>query len=180
MSALRPRLRGRSRRWRRERNLAVRIRSKAERDYAPLAAVGGIAVLGLMLLVGVLIGKGNSTTASAPAPIVRVGRGRRLDDGERRLRQVGRSVSKKASAGGSAKAGAKQAKGGQPAAPPASGSATIQASTQDLESLSSQSGDSYEQQSKKLPDEIATPGTAAADRQFEAARRRQRSETVIK
>ena len=47
--------------------------TKAERDYAPLAAVGGIAMLGLMLLVGVLIGKGNNQTAAAPAPIVTVG-----------------------------------------------------------------------------------------------------------
>ena len=41
--------------------------AKAERDYAPLAAVGGIAVLGLMLLVGVLIGKGNSGQVAAQA-----------------------------------------------------------------------------------------------------------------
>ena len=36
--------------------------AKPERDFAPLAAVGGIAVLGLMLLVGVLIGKGRTST----------------------------------------------------------------------------------------------------------------------
>src|SRR4051794_3590454 len=39
-----------------------------QRDYAPLAAVGGIAVLGLMLLVGVLVGKGNDQPVPAPAP----------------------------------------------------------------------------------------------------------------
>jgi hypothetical protein len=31
---------------------------KPQRDYAPLAAAGGIAVLGIMLLIGVLIGRG--------------------------------------------------------------------------------------------------------------------------
>src|SRR4051794_40015358 len=44
-----------------------------ERDLAPLAAVAGIAVLGLMLLVGVLIGKGDSTASAPVAPqVVRV------------------------------------------------------------------------------------------------------------
>ena len=44
--------------------------ARGQRDYAPLAAVGGIAVLGLMLLIGVLIGKGDGWTAPAPAPVV--------------------------------------------------------------------------------------------------------------
>jgi hypothetical protein len=43
---------------------------------SPLAAVLGIAALGLMLLLGVLIGKGGSgTSGDAPAPVVQVGGG---------------------------------------------------------------------------------------------------------
>ena len=40
---------------------------RPERDYTPLAAVGGIAVLGLMLLVGVLIGKDDGSAATRHA-----------------------------------------------------------------------------------------------------------------
>ncbi len=46
---------------------------------SPLAAVLGIAVLGLMLLLGVLIGKGNSGEGSSPAPVVQVGGGSTAD-----------------------------------------------------------------------------------------------------
>ena len=130
---------------------------KAERDYAPLAAVGGVAVLGLMLLVGVLIGKGTGTTSSAPAPIVRVGGAGGSTTASADSGKPG-ATSKKASAGGSAKAGAKQVKGGLAGSAAGKSDATVQASTQDLNGLSSQSGSSYEQQSKKLPDKIATPG----------------------
>ena len=41
-------------------------------DVSPLAAVIGIALLGGMLLIGVLIGRGGPTIA-APAPVVQVG-----------------------------------------------------------------------------------------------------------
>ena len=45
-----------------------------ERDYTPLAAVGGIAVLGLMLLVGVLIGKETAGDEQhRPAPVIAAG-----------------------------------------------------------------------------------------------------------
>ncbi len=55
---------------------------KGERDYAPLAAVGGIALLGLMLLVGVLIGKGDGGTATAPVPVVVKGGGEAESSGD--------------------------------------------------------------------------------------------------
>ena len=42
-------------------------------DVSPLAAVIGIALLGGMLLIGVLIGRGGAETTPAPAPIVQVG-----------------------------------------------------------------------------------------------------------
>jgi SPOR domain len=46
------------------------------RDWTPIIALGGLVVLGLMLAVGVLIGKGgNSGGETTPAPIVNVGSG---------------------------------------------------------------------------------------------------------
>lgn len=42
-------------------------------DVSPLAAVIGIALLGGMLLIGVLIGRSGSSDEPAPAPIVQVG-----------------------------------------------------------------------------------------------------------
>jgi hypothetical protein len=126
--------------------------SKPQRDYAPLAAVGGIAVLGAMLLIGVLIGKGNGDTAVAPAPqVVRVGGG----GGEES--SAGGGSSKNAGnglgGGGSAKKAKQASKGGGTD----TGNA-VKASQGDLEELSGESGESYEKQSENLPNEIATPG----------------------
>lgn len=126
---------------------------KPQRDYAPLAAVGGIAVLGLMLLVGVLIGKGNNDTAAAPAPqVVRVqGAG---GEGDSEGGGATKNTSSSGLGGGSAKKAKKASKGG-------GGTDTgkaVQASQGDLEALSGESGESYEKQSENLPNEIATPG----------------------
>jgi len=133
---------------------------KPERDFAPLAAVGGIAVLGLMLLVGVLIGKGNnSTTAPAPAPVIVRGDTGGADS------TTADTGSSESSLGGSKKAsskssgaGAKTVRGGLTGEAARKSEAPVQASTQDLEDLNSQSGDNYAETIKKLPDEIATPG----------------------
>jgi hypothetical protein len=124
---------------------------KPQRDFAPLAAVGGIAVLGLMLLVGVLIGKGNSDTAVAPAPqVVRVQGGGGEEGGD----ASGSSANTSAGFGGGKAKKAKKAGGG-------GGSSTgkaVQASAGDLEELGNTSGEDYVKQSENLPNEIATPG----------------------
>jgi hypothetical protein len=133
---------------------------QSERDYAPLAAVGGIAVLGLMLLVGVLIGRGNTTPASAPAPVVRVG-GASGSAGTADTSGSGKkpsSQAKNAKGSGKTDTGAKAVAGGLTGDAAKSSKATVQASTEDLNNLSSQSGSSYEESIKKLPDKIATPG----------------------
>jgi hypothetical protein len=135
--------------------------AKTERDHAPLAAVGGIAVLGLMLLVGVLIGKGNSTPAASPPPIVKVGGG--LTDSATGAEPHGTSKAasakpegmKKPGAGGT---GAKTVAGGLTGSAARNSRGTVQATTNDLEELNSKSGDSYQETIKKLPDKIATPG----------------------
>lgn len=131
---------------------------KAERDYAPLAAVGGIAVLGLMLLVGVLIGKGNSSPSAAPAPIVKVGEtaaSASSAEPEETETAAKPKQAKKAKGGGT---GAKAVAGGLTGGAAHESKATVQATTDDLEDLNSQSGESYENTIKKLPDKIATPG----------------------
>ena len=49
------------------------------RDWTPFALVGLIAALGIMLAIGVLIGKGGSGSNQAAAPVVQVGGGTAAD-----------------------------------------------------------------------------------------------------
>jgi hypothetical protein len=125
---------------------------KPQRDYTPLAAVGGIAVLGVMLLIGVLIGKGDSGTPATPAPVVVQGgetsAGKTAAD-ERAGGGKGEAKQAKAKAGG--KDGA--AKGGSAN----TGNAPV-ASDDELQQLQEQSPQEYSENSAKLPDEIATGG----------------------
>jgi hypothetical protein len=130
---------------------------KTERDYTPLAAVGGIAVLGLMLLVGVLIGKGNNPTTAPPAPIVVKGETGSTTAGTDSAGQDAGS-SKQTGKSKSSGTGAKTVKGGLTGEAARKSEAPVQASTQDLEELNSQSGDAYADAIKRLPDRIATPG----------------------
>jgi hypothetical protein len=127
--------------------------AKPQRDYAPLAAVGGIAVLGLMLLVGVLIGKGNSDSAPVPAQqVIRVP----ATAGESSSSQGGGS-SKNTNGGLGGGGSAKKAKNGGNSGSADTGSA-VKASEEDLQELGNETGADYEKKSKELPNEIATPG----------------------
>lgn len=121
----------------------------SQRDYTPLAAVGGIAVLGVMLLIGVLIGKGDGGTAATPAPVV-------VQPGEA---GGGKTASNE---GGDAKAEAKQEKskgkgGAVSGGSTDTGNAPV-ASDEALQQLQEQSPQEYSENSAKLPDEIATGG----------------------
>lgn len=127
-------------------------------DFAPLAAVGGIAVLGLMLLVGVLIGKGSgNSTSTTPPPVVRVGEGGATKDtaaGDgREGGKTGTADSKKAEAGG-----ARTASSGRDLVNGSGGSGPVEASDQALKELQEQDPEEYSKNSAKLPDEIATGG----------------------
>ncbi len=122
---------------------------RPQRDYAPLAAVGGIAVLGLMLLVGVLIGKGDSGSSGAPPQVVRV-QGGDATAGEE-AGAVEEGAVKKAKGAGKKKAEDAGGLLGQ-------GSGPVQASDDALRELEEQSPDEYSENSAKLPDEIATGG----------------------
>ena len=130
--------------------------AKAERDYAPLAAVGGIVVLGLMLLVGVLIGRGNGDSAAAPVPVVLpAGSGAATAETEGGGTGGGGD---QLGLGGDSKGGGKRknAKGGGGETAAEAGAVT--ASKDQLEELQSESGEEAAKNALKLPDKIATPG----------------------
>lgn len=128
---------------------------KPPRDYTPLAAVGGIAVLGVMLLIGVLIGKGDSGgTAAAPAPVI-VGDGA-VEAGKTASGKEGSGVVKGSAKQAKAKGGAKDSgavKGGSAS----TGSAPV-ASDDALQQLQEGTPEEKAENSANLPDEIATPG----------------------
>lgn len=130
---------------------------KGQRDYTPLAAVGGIAVLGVMLLIGVLIGRGDGGgTATTPAPVVvRPGE----TDGDKTATNEGggeaKSQSKPAKSKGQGKSGGK---GGAVSGGSANTGNAPVASDEALQRLQEQSPQEYSESSAKLPDEVATGG----------------------
>jgi hypothetical protein len=129
---------------------------KTERDYAPLAAVGGIAILGLMLLVGVLIGRGDGDGGAPPAPVV-------LESGGARGGSETASGAGSNSGGGGLTAGGNSGGGDDQKAKSTQQEAAadpdaVEASTQDLEALENESGEDAAKNALKLPDKIATPG----------------------
>jgi hypothetical protein len=128
-----------------------------QRDYAPLAAAGGIAVLGIMLLIGVLIGRGSGDggeSAAQPSVITVAAEETGADDGEGEEKEKAE--------------GQKQVKNGDKQKPTKksgaanggsndTGNAEV-ASESELKELEEQSPEEYSESSAKLPDEIATPG----------------------
>lgn len=130
--------------------------AKPQRDYTPLAAVGGIAVLGVMLLIGVLIGKGDDSTATAPPPVVvQGGEARSGGTAAEEEGGVAKPQASKAKSNGKSRGGGSggAVKGGSSS----TGSAPV-ASDAQLQQLQEQSPDEYAENSAKLPDEIATGG----------------------
>lgn len=110
----------------------------APRDWTPVIALGGLAALALVLVVGVLIGKSGTPAqpaAAAPQVITVGGAAPAAGDGT-------------TTAGGGG-AGAKHRK---PAAKDAKQSAKA------LQDLQSTSGADYQKKSAKLPDTVAIPG----------------------
>jgi hypothetical protein len=131
---------------------------KPQRDYAPLAAAGGIAVLGIMLLIGVLIGRGtgDSNDSAAAPQVVTVGAAPAAsgaNDSDESSGATGQG--KKEGSGGKAAKKKNAAAGGKTD----TGNAPV-ASEQQLEALQGKTGQEYAEESAKLPDEIATPGEA--------------------
>ena len=128
--------------------------AKAERDFAPLAAVGGIAVLGLMLLVGVLIGRGENDSAPAAAPVVvPAGTATAAGGAAGGGGDAGGNLGNGAGSGGAKR---KKAKGGGGETAAEAGAVT--ASKDQLEELQDESGEEAAKNALELPDKIATPG----------------------
>ena len=129
---------------------------KPQRDYTPLAAVGGIAVLGLMLLVGVLIGKGSSPTTTTPPPVVvREGEG---DGGTTASGEADGEKAEARTAKAKPKAKGKKADSAGSLIGGKTGSGPVEASDEALKELEEQSPGEYAENAAKLPDEIATGG----------------------
>lgn len=127
--------------------------AKQQRDYTPLAAVGGIAVLGVMLLIGVLIGNQGNDNSSSPPPaqILKVPASGEETGGSPES-GGGAAHSKGGNTGGG---GGGKSKG---ASSESGGSNPVEASSQALNELNSKTGNNYVEESKKIPDEVVTPG----------------------
>lgn len=126
---------------------------RRQRDYAPLAAAAGIAVLGIMLLIGVLIGRGTGSEQTSSAPqVVTVAGGESAGSGDE-VAKAGEGAGKAKQKGGKSGKKRKTVAGGSAD----TGNAPV-ASTQQLEQLQGKTGQEYAEESAKLPDEIATPG----------------------
>lgn len=136
--------------------------AKAERDFAPLAAVASIALLGLMLLVGVLIGRGGDSPNAAPPSVITVGGpgGETATASGASQEPAETATAKSKTKGGGTKdgTGAKAVAGGLTGEAARQAEGTVEASKDDLEALEQTSGEDYEDTVKKLPDKIATPG----------------------
>ncbi len=136
----------------------VEEKAQPQRDYTPLAAVGGIAVLGLMLLVGVLIGQGNSPSPStAPTQVVVPTETGNSDTTASEEGTGGEAAKATAKAAGKAKAKGKKAENASSLLN-SKGGGPVVASDEALQELEEDSGSSYSENSAKLPDEIATGG----------------------
>jgi hypothetical protein len=124
-----------------------------QRDYTPLAAVGGIAVLGIMLLIGVLIGKGDSGgTATTPAQVIvpggaaDTGKTASEDEAGEAKPERKQAKSKGGKEGGVVKGGSTD-----------TGNAPV-ASDEALEQLQEGTPEEKAERSANLPDEVATGG----------------------
>lgn len=127
---------------------------RKQRDYTPLAAAGGIAILGLMLLVGVLIGRGNGDSSAPTQPTQVVVPQPESSGSSSGPEEVTGALGTKGKPSKKQKSAKKTAKN---VAPPAA----ITASKDELKALEEKSGEgNYSEESAKLPDEIATPGAA--------------------
>ncbi|HKG39225.1 MAG TPA: zinc ribbon domain-containing protein [Conexibacter sp.] len=117
------------------------------RDWTPLLALGGLAALALVLVVGVLIGKSGTPTAAAPtAPQVITVSGA--------APAATTTPTADASGGGSGGEARKAHKQTANDADPVDTRAGAEA----VQDLNSASGEDYQRKSARLPDTVALPG----------------------
>lgn len=132
-------------------------------EASPLVAVSGIALLGLMLLVGVLIGRGdgNGGTQDAATPtVVQVGKdqGSKVADASAPGTGGGSTDGQGAAADKAGSAKTKDVSSSSSSQDPGSIDNPDVASQSQLQDLANKSGDDYQQASQNLPDTIAIPG----------------------
>jgi DNA-directed RNA polymerase subunit N (RpoN/RPB10) len=119
------------------------------RDWTPVIALGGLAALALVLVVGVLIGKSGTPTAAAPvAPQV-------ITVSGAAPAAATPTDAADTSGGGKAKHHAKGGGGKVSSAEAAAGARAVQ-------DLNSASGEDYQRKSARLPDTVALPGRPPA------------------
>lgn len=139
----------------------------AAREPSPVIAVAGIALLGLMLLVGVLIGRGDGDTETAATPtVVEVGGGSTevadaagTGGGEAAGGGATKDVAAAKKSGGGG--GGSEAKGGG-----GSSDADVAGSTSNpevvdpaqLDAIENATGEEQQEASENLPDTIQLPG----------------------
>jgi len=122
------------------------------RDWTPVIALGGLAALALVLVVGVLIGKSGTQTAAAPAaPQVITVSGA----APAAATPAETSDTSGSGRGGKAKHHSRGGGGKVSAAEQAAGARAVQ-------DLNSASGEDYQRKSARLPDTVALPGRPPA------------------
>lgn len=118
------------------------------RDWTPVLALGGLAALALVLVVGVLIGKSGTPTAAAPAApqVITVSGAAPAattpTDAADASSDAGGRGHKEKHAGGGGKVDPAEAAAGAKA----------------VQDLNSASGEDYQRRSARLPDTVALPG----------------------
>jgi hypothetical protein len=125
----------------------------APRDWTPVIALGGLAALALVLVVGVLIGKSGTPTAAAPAApqVITV-------SGTAPAATTPGETADTSGSGSGRRAAKQHARGGGgevSAADQAAGARAVQ-------DLDSASGEDYQRKSARLPDTVALPGEPPA------------------
>ena len=115
------------------------------RDWTPVIALGGLAALALVLVVGVLIGKSGTPTAAAPAApqVITVSGGA----------PAATTPAETTETSGPGRGKAKHARGGGRVDP-----AEAAAGARAVQDLNSASGEDYQRKSARLPDTVALPG----------------------
>ena len=120
-----------------------------QRDWTPLLALGGLAALALVLVVGVLIGKSGTPTAAAPAApqVITV-------SGAAPAATTPTEAADSSSSGSGRRSATKHHAGGGGKVDPAEAAAGARA----VQDLNSASGEDYQRKSARLPDTVALPG----------------------
>ena len=122
------------------------------RDWTPVIALGGLAALALVLVVGVLIGKSGTQNAAAPAApqVITV-------SGAAPAATTPAATSDTADSGRGGKAKQHSRGGGGTVS-----AAEQQAGARAVQDLNSASGEDYQRKSARLPDTVALPGRPPA------------------